>query len=185
MLLRFKPSSLIEDAGEVSRDDVRKMVKQDFEQYEMERSRTLEKTAKRKKLQGKTGKKVASRISQNEREIIADPLPTRGFTFIDLFAGIGGYRIPLEKHGGDCVFSSEIDRYSKKTYQGWFGETPHGDITDIPVADIPDHDILAAGFPCQPFSIAGVSKKISLGHAHGFDCNIQGTLFFSGELIST
>ncbi len=101
------------------------------------------------------------------------------FSFIDLFAGIGGFRIPLEGIGGNCVFSSEIDRYSQKTYTAWFGETPHGDITEINAADIPDHDILAAGFPCQPFSLAGVSKKNSLGHAHGFKCEIQGTLFFN------
>lgn len=101
------------------------------------------------------------------------------FTFTDLFAGIGGFRIPLERIGGRCVFSSEIDRYCQKTYKAWFGETPEGDITKINVADIPDHDVLAAGFPCQPFSIAGVSKKKSLGHAHGFLCEIQGTLFFN------
>lgn len=100
------------------------------------------------------------------------------FTFIDLFAGIGGYRIPLEKIGGKCVFSSEIDKYSQKTYRAWFGETPKGDITKIKASDIPDHDLLAAGFPCQPFSIAGVSKKKSLGREHGFKCATQGTLFF-------
>src|SRR5579885_701261 len=101
------------------------------------------------------------------------------FSFIDLFAGIGGFRIPLESIGGTCVFSSEIDPQAQKTYRTWFGETPHGDITKINAADIPDHDILAAGFPCQPFSIAGVSKKKSLGHAHGFKCETQGTLFFN------
>ena len=101
------------------------------------------------------------------------------FAFIDLFAGIGGMRIGLEQHGGNCVFSSEWDRYSQKTYKAWFGEMPHGDITKIPPASIPDHDILAAGFPCQPFSIAGVSKKNSLGRLHGFKCNTQGTLFFN------
>lgn len=100
------------------------------------------------------------------------------FSFIDLFSGIGGFRIPLEGIGGSCVFSSEIDKYSQKTYKSWFGETPHGDITEINAADIPDHDVLAAGFPCQPFSLAGVSKKNSLGRAHGFNCEIQGTLFF-------
>lgn len=105
------------------------------------------------------------------------------FTFIDLFAGIGGYRIPLQKIGGKCVFSSEIDNFSQKTYKAWFGETPHGDITKIKPADIPDHDLLAAGFPCQPFSIAGVSKKKSLGHAHGFRCETQGTLFFNVATI--
>jgi len=79
--------------------------------------------------------------------------PKSGFTFIDLFAGIGGFRIPLENIGGECVFSSEIDNYSQKTYKSWFGETRHGDITKISAADIPDHHILAAGFPYQPFSI--------------------------------
>ncbi len=70
------------------------------------------------------------------------------FSFIDLFSGIGGFRIPLEGIGGSCIFSSEIDKYSQKTYKSWFGETPHGDITRINAADIPDHDVLAAGFPC-------------------------------------
>lgn len=100
------------------------------------------------------------------------------FTFIDLFAGIGGIRLGLERHGGHCVFSSEWDKYCQKTYQAWFGEVPEGDITKVRPADIPDHDVLAAGFPCQPFSIAGVSKKNSLGRAHGFKCLAQGTLFF-------
>jgi DNA (cytosine-5)-methyltransferase 1 len=107
----------------------------------------------------------------------------RSFAFVDLFAGIGGYRIPLEKIGGQCVFSSEIDKYSQRTYKEWFGETPHGDITKINPADIPDHYLLAAGFPCQPFSIAGVSKKKSLGQAHGFKCLTQGTLFFNVATI--
>src|SRR5262249_38619060 len=101
------------------------------------------------------------------------------FRFIDLFAGIGGFRMALEKLGGACVFSSEWDKYSQKTYKRWYGDTPHGDIRKIAPNEIPDHDILAAGFPCQPFSIAGVSKKKSLGHAHGFKCATQGTLFFN------
>ncbi len=101
------------------------------------------------------------------------------FTFIDLFAGVGGFRLALDSVGGKCVFSSEWDKYSQKTYKAWFGETPDGDIRKIKPADIPDHDILAAGFPCQPFSIAGVSKKKSLGRAHGFKCATQGTLFFN------
>jgi DNA (cytosine-5)-methyltransferase 1 len=106
---------------------------------------------------------------------VAGALP---FTFADLFAGIGGIRKGLEKVGGKCLISSEWDPHSQKTYKAWFGELPHGEITNIPVADIPDHDILAGGFPCQPFSIAGVSKKTSLGKAHGFKCLTQGTLFF-------
>jgi DNA (cytosine-5)-methyltransferase 1 len=102
------------------------------------------------------------------------------FTFIDLFAGIGGFRIPLEGIGGRCIFSSEKDPHSQKTYRAWFGEAPQNeDITTISAAEIPDHDVLAAGFPCQPFSIAGVSKKKSLGRAHGFKCETQGTLFFN------
>lgn len=106
-------------------------------------------------------------------------LPGRLFSFIDLFAGIGGIRIGLEAVGGRCVFSSEIDHFAQRTYHAWFGETPAGDIKDFPHGEgIPKHDILAAGFPCQPFSIAGVSKKKSLGREHGFKDKAQGTLFF-------
>jgi len=101
------------------------------------------------------------------------------FTFIDLFAGIGGIRIPFEKLGGKCVFTSEWDRWCQRTYLEKFGEMPEGDITKIAPEDIPDHDILTAGFPCQPFSIAGVSKKKSLGREHGFLDKTQGTLFFN------
>lgn len=102
------------------------------------------------------------------------------FTFIDLFAGIGGFRIPLETIGGKCIFSSEKDQHAQKTYRAWFGKAPENeDITKISAAEMPDHDVLAAGFPCQPFSIAGVSKKKSLGRAHGFKCETQGTLFFN------
>lgn len=102
----------------------------------------------------------------------------REFTFIDLFAGIGGFRLGLQELGGKCVFSSEWDKYSCQTYEAWFGEAPFGDIRGLNMADVPDHDILAGGFPCQPFSLAGVSKKNSLGRAHGFLCDTQGTLFF-------
>lgn len=100
------------------------------------------------------------------------------FTFIDLFAGIGGIRMAFQNLGGKCVFTSEWDTYSKKTYDANFGEVPFGDITKIPENEIPDHDILLGGFPCQPFSIAGVSKKNALGKAHGFLDETQGTLFF-------
>jgi len=103
---------------------------------------------------------------------------TKQLTFIDLFAGIGGTRLAFEKCGAKCVFSSEWDRQSQTTYHENFGEWPAGDITKINETDIPDHDILVAGFPCQPFSIAGVSKKNSLGKAHGFADKTQGTLFF-------
>lgn len=103
------------------------------------------------------------------------------FTFIDLFAGIGGLRRGFESIGGRCVFTSEWDKYSQKTYAANFPNDDHeinGDITKVDVADIPAHDVLLAGFPCQPFSIAGVSKKNALGRAHGFEDKTQGTLFF-------
>ncbi len=100
------------------------------------------------------------------------------FKFIDLFAGIGGFRIAMQELGGCCVFSSEWDPYAKKTYEANFAEVPFGDIRNIFEADIPDHDVLCAGFPCQPFSLAGVSARNSLGNAHGFACETQGTLFF-------
>ncbi len=100
------------------------------------------------------------------------------FKFIDLFAGIGGVRLAFQNLGGKCVFTSEWDTYAKKTYEANFGEVPFGDITKISEKEIPDHDILLGGFPCQPFSLAGVSKKNSLGRAHGFMDKTQGTLFF-------
>jgi len=107
----------------------------------------------------------------------------RVYKFIDLFAGIGGTRIAFEEAGGRCVFSSEWDRFSQITYEANFGEKPAGDITKIPSSQIPDHDILVAGFPCQPFSISGVSKKNALGRPHGFEDPIQGTLFFEIKRI--
>jgi DNA (cytosine-5)-methyltransferase 1 len=99
--------------------------------------------------------------------------------FIDLFCGIGGFRIAFERAGGECVFSSDWDKHSQVTYAANFGEKPQGDIHAVAVADIPKFDILCAGFPCQPFSIAGVSKKNSLGRKHGFEDAKQGNLFFS------
>jgi len=107
-------------------------------------------------------------------------LEQTSFTFIDLFAGIGGLRKGFEVLGGKCVFTSEWDEYAQKTYKANF-ECDHpvnGDITKIDAKEIPEHDILLAGFPCQPFSIAGVSKKNSLHRPHGFNCETQGTLFF-------
>jgi len=100
------------------------------------------------------------------------------FTFIDLFAGIGGFRLAFQNAGGKCVFSSEWDKHAKQTYEANFGEYPYGDIRRIQKSEIPDHDVLCAGFPCQPFSLAGVSKKNSLGRKHGFEDETQGTLFF-------
>ncbi|MCH7648649.1 MAG: DNA (cytosine-5-)-methyltransferase [Thaumarchaeota archaeon] len=101
-----------------------------------------------------------------------------GFTFIDLFAGIGGTRLAFEKAGGRCIFSSEWNKYSQQTYEANFGEAPDGDITKIKASRVPNHDILVGGFPCQPFSIAGVSSKKHLGRPHGFKDLTQGTLFF-------
>lgn len=109
------------------------------------------------------------------------PFPPKSnpkFKFIDLFAGIGGIRLAYQNVGGKCVFTSEWNNYAKKTYEANFGEVPYGDITKINEKNIPDHEILLAGFPCQPFSIAGVSKKNSLGRNHGFLDETQGTLFF-------
>lgn len=106
------------------------------------------------------------------------------FNFIDLFAGIGGFRRGLEAAGGKCLFSCEWDKYAQKTYSRWFGEVPYGDIRELDISLLPDHDVMAAGFPCQPFSIAGVSKKKSLGREHGFKDIAQGTLFFQLATIA-
>lgn len=109
------------------------------------------------------------------------PAPKQArFTFIDLFAGMGGFRLAMQAHGGKCVFSSEWNKYAQKTYFANFGEMPFGDITKESTKNyIPKYfDILCAGFPCQPFSIAGVSKKNSLGRETGFKDKTQGTLFF-------
>lgn len=108
------------------------------------------------------------------------------FRFIDLFAGIGGLRLAFQAQGGRCVFTSEYDAYAQKTYLANFTdaiELMAGDITKVKAKDIPDHDVLLAGFPCQPFSIAGVSKKNALGRAHGFADETQGTLFFDVQRI--
>lgn len=138
-------------------------------------------------------------LTYAERISLEEMLPTprsenHNFTFIDLFAGIGGIRYGFEESGGKCVFTSEYDKYAVKTYLANYhcDHDVHGDIREITQPDsmskkqaynyikksIPDHDVLLAGFPCQPFSIAGVSKKNSLGRAHGFECDTQGTLFF-------
>lgn len=104
----------------------------------------------------------------------------KDYTFIDLFAGIGGMRLGFQQAGGRCVFSSEWDKHAQITYRANYGAAHPiaGDITEISSSVIPAHDVLLAGFPCQPFSIAGVSKKNALGRPHGFACEAQGTLFF-------
>lgn len=122
-------------------------------------------------------------IHNLESIIHARQTPKAGskFRFIDLFAGIGGLRRGFEPLGGECVFTSEWNKYAVQTYRDNYPGDSHdidGDITKIEVGSIPEHDLLLAGFPCQPFSIAGVSKKNSLGRAHGFHCDAQGTLFF-------
>jgi DNA (cytosine-5)-methyltransferase 1 len=121
-------------------------------------------------------------VTEIQRMLKFGQLPRRGdFTFIDLFAGIGGVRYAFEAQGGECVFTSEWDSFAQTTYLANFPDSRHvmaGDITQIDAHDVPDHDVLLAGFPCQPFSIAGVSKKNALGRAHGFADETQGTLFF-------
>lgn len=115
------------------------------------------------------------------KEIIPFPKPNNPkFTFIDLFAGVGGFRLALQNLGGECVFSSEWDKMAQRTYYANFGEIPFGDITKEETKEwIPNKfDLLCGGFPCQPFSIAGVSKKNSLGRKHGFEDEKQGNLFF-------
>lgn len=131
---------------------------------------------------GVSGQSVQDAVTCAVKQMLQQkPVPADSdspFTFIDLFAGIGGMRIAYEEAGGRCVYSNEWNKYSQETYFANFGEQPDGDITKVDAKSIPDHDILVAGFPCQPFSIAGVSKKNSLGRATGFEDKTQGTLFF-------
>ena len=116
------------------------------------------------------------------RGICDSPCPDTSFTFIDLFAGIGGIRKGFESVGGKAVFTSEWNPWAQKTYAANFGEEDQlvGDIVGYPTEEIPDHDVLLAGFPCQPLSIAGVSKKNSLGRPRRFDRTPQDTAFESG-----
>lgn len=139
----------------------------------------------------KKGKVPPSRIKSIELLLQSDVFDLKNvreadFTFIDLFAGIGGIRKGFEVNGGHCVFTSEWDKYARETYKANF-DVGHPFVGDINLvtetadqidSEIPDHDVLLAGFPCQPFSIAGVSKKNSLGRVHGFKCKDQGNLFF-------
>lgn len=124
-------------------------------------------------------REAAARLLASMAGSVPAPSDTR-FNFIDLFAGIGGIRKGFDAIGGHCVFTSEWNKFAQETYTANFRDNrpPHGDITQIGTDEIPDHDVLLAGFPCQPFSIAGVSKKNSLGRQHGFLDETQGTLFF-------
>ena len=122
---------------------------------------------------------VPSVIPESMSEMSNSP---PSFTFIELFAGIGGFRLGMESNGGECVFANEWDKHAAKTYSAWFGakELNTDDLRSLDFkTEIPDHDLLTAGFPCQPFSLAGVSKKNSLGRAHGFQDANQGNLFLS------
>jgi DNA (cytosine-5)-methyltransferase 1 len=128
---------------------------------------------------------MAERLNGRVTEIKKPLRPKPAFTFIDLFAGIGGLRRPFEEIGGRCIFTAEWDRFSRQTYAANFHDDPfkHAFAEDVrPYAKepwrVPEHDVLLAGFPCQPFSIAGVSKKNALGRPHGFLCDTQGTLFY-------
>ena len=132
-----------------------------------------------------TGGRPLSRIQDLAlQQILSRPrrelLPKAEFRFIDLFAGIGGTRLGIESIGGQCVWTSEWDSHSQKSYANNFADDHgiFGDIREADAREIPDFDFLVGGFPCQPFSIAGVSKKKSLGTPHGFECKTQGTLFF-------
>ena len=120
-------------------------------------------------------------LVQNGADGAAKRKSKPAFRFIDLFAGIGGLRRGFEDVGGKCVFTCEWNKYAQQTYAANFPNDDHeiwGDITELTPADVPEYDVLLAGFPCQPFSIAGVSKKNALNRPHGFACEAQGTLFF-------
>ncbi len=122
---------------------------------------------------------ISSAIKQMLVKARSDiPCRNSQYSFIDLFAGIGGMHLAYSSAGARCVYANEWNKYCQQTYFANFGIQPDGDITKIAAEDIPDHDILVAGFPCQPFSIAGVSKKQSMGRATGFEDKTQGTLFF-------
>lgn len=134
----------------------------------------------------KRGETVPSRAEQDLLRRLSNAFgcgpQSADFRFIDLFAGIGGLRLGVQAHGGRCVFSCERDKFSRMSYVANFADGPDHpfaeDINAVVPEDIPPHDLLLAGFPCQPFSIAGVSKKNALGKPHGFSCLEQGNLFF-------
>lgn len=124
----------------------------------------------------KPPQKILSSLKKlaGEEPFAQNPLRRASFNFIDLFAGIGGIRLPFQEFGGRCVFTSEWDKFAQKTYRANYGELPHGDITKVSSSDIPEHDILLAGFPCQAFSQAGLKQGFS---------DTRGTLFFEIQKI--
>lgn len=128
-------------------------------------------------------RRMRSGTVPGQRGFWLGPARTPTFTFIDLFAGIGGIRLGMQSAGGDCVYSVEIDRFARKTYIRNFGACEADDIRDVPAEALAPYDLLTGGFPCQPFSIAGVSKKLSLGRSHGFDDEKSGNLFFEIERL--
>ncbi len=111
-------------------------------------------------------RRVRAGAVPGQRGFWLGPARTPTFTFIDLFAGIGGIRLGMQSAGGECVYSVEIDRFARKTYIRNFGACEADDIRDVPAEALAPYDLLTGGFPCQPFSIAGVSKKLSLGRSH-------------------
>jgi len=112
----------------------------------------MPKTKRKRPAKQKGLRSTARAVREDSPPYGARPGTRQKFRFIDLFCGIGGFRLAFERSGSECVFSSDWDKYSQITYAANFGEKPHGDIHDVAVADIPSHDILCAGFPCQPFS---------------------------------
>ena len=153
-----------------------------------ERRRQDREWAMKDELRAEISHFLEEQLGIGEDEGVPFPPPEKHrFTFIDLFAGVGGFRLALQANGGRCVFTSEIDEAAQQTYRQNFGVQPYGDIrqfTGVELADsvvdarIPEHDVLAAGFPCQPFSRAGVSARNAVGINHGFDDEVSGTLFF-------
>jgi DNA (cytosine-5)-methyltransferase 1 len=146
--------------------------------------KTMASTKSKKATQPARNKTVVSKpLDGHKLAAVAEPVfeyqINPKFKFIDLFCGIGGFHIAFSKQGGQCVFASDWDKYAQISYEANHGVKPVGDITKVPVEKIPQHDVLCAGFPCQPFSIAGVSKKNSLGRKHGFEDERQGNLFFN------
>ena len=179
------PDTCVETLDKYSRDDNERAILSHWLQlrptrhgskYESDARRILSDDNLFKRLRGATASETSGQSFFKEIFDIPFPPPAKPrFTFIDLFAGIGGIRLAYQQQSGLCVFSSEWNKDAAKSYFANFGEVPFGDITKIPSSTIPDFDILLAGFPCQPFSIIGAKE--------GFSHETQGTLFFEIERI--